>query len=99
MNQVAQSYQRLHAIVHGRVQGVGFRYFVRENAIRLNITGWVRNRYNGTVEVTAEGTRQDLDAFLRVLHRGPSAANVTEVKYDWDVASGEFAVFKLKMTV
>ena len=46
---------RLHAVVHGRVQGVSFRYFVMECARRLDLFGWVRNRYDGTVEVMVEG--------------------------------------------
>jgi acylphosphatase len=60
--------QRLHAIVHGHVQGVSFRFYTVEVAMHLQITGWVRNLANGGVEVMAEGTRQELDdllAFLR----------------------------------
>ena len=45
-----QKRQRIHAIVDGRVQGVGFRYFTQERAILLGLTGWVRNRWNGTVD-------------------------------------------------
>ena len=65
---------RLHAVVEGTVQGVGFRNFVQENAYRLNLTGWVRNRWDGTVEVTAEGDRQDLEKLLQALRRGPRAS-------------------------
>ena len=49
--------ERLHAIIEGRVQGVGFRYFVEEKAAALGVTGWVRNRWNRSVEVVAEGER------------------------------------------
>jgi acylphosphatase len=90
---------RLHAIVEGTVQGVGFRYFVQENAYRLNLSGWVRNRWDGTVEVTAEGERQDLEKLLQALRRGPRASTVTGVRPEWQDASGEFDYFKVKMSL
>jgi len=94
----AQDLARLHATIEGRVQGVSFRYFVRENALRLGLVGWVRNRYNGSVEVLAEGPRAVLETFLTALQRGPSASNVTKVTENWDVAEGEFDRFKIRMT-
>ena len=75
--------ERLHAIIRGRVQGVGFRYFVQENAIRLGLSGWVRNRWDGSVEVLAEGKRKDLEVFLGSLRRGPRSSNVTSVVPKW----------------
>lgn len=51
-----QEFQRLYAVVEGRVQGVGFRYFTQERAVLLGLNGWVRNRWNGTVELIAEGS-------------------------------------------
>ena len=89
---------RLHAIVEGRVQGVGFRNFVLENATRLGLTGWVRNRWNGDVECLAEGDRQALDKLLAALQRGPRTGFVTKVKADWLQASGEFDYFSIKPT-
>jgi acylphosphatase len=89
---------RLHAVVEGRVQGVGFRYFVEENAIQLNLTGWVRNRWNGSVEVVAEGERQTLEKFLAFLRRGPRAAYVSDVEVQWLPATGEFSRFSVRMT-
>jgi len=89
---------RLHAIVEGRVQGVGFRYFVEENAYQLNLTGWVRNRWDGTVEVLAEGDRQTLEKFLSFLHRGPRAAYVSTVEVVWLPATGEFTRFSVRVT-
>jgi acylphosphatase len=68
-----------HAIVHGRVQGVAFRYYARDFARRQNITGWVKNRGDGTVEVYAEGVRADLALFESWLHEGPPAARVSRV--------------------
>jgi acylphosphatase len=90
---------RLHAVVEGMVQGVGFRNFVQENAYRLNLTGWVRNRWDGTVEVTAEGDRQDLEKLLQALRRGPRASTVSGVRPEWQDATGEFEYFKVKMSL
>lgn len=91
--------QRLHAIVDGRVQGVGFRYFVRENAAALGITGWVRNRWDDTVELTAEGSLEQLERLLATIHRGPRASFVTQVKVEWQPASGEFQDFRVYPTI
>ncbi len=90
---------RLHAIVEGRVQGVGFRSFVYDNALRLGLTGWVRNRWEGDVEVLAEGNRQALERLLDALERGPRMSFVSKVKHEWQEASGEFAYFSVKPTI
>lgn len=90
--------QRLHAIVHGRVQGVNFRYYTELKAAELGLTGWVRNRWDGTVETVAEGPRARLDQFLGWLHRGPSSARVDQVDVTWAEATGEFSDFRVKHT-
>ena len=59
--------QRLHSIVEGHVQGVGFRYFVVDTALSLGITGWVRNRFDGSVEVLAEGEGKSLNELILAL--------------------------------
>jgi acylphosphatase len=66
--------------VRGRVQGVGFRWFVENAARQLGIAGWVRNRSDGSVEVLAQGTREQLFALRAKLHEGPRAARVDEVE-------------------
>ncbi|MGA9567758.1 MAG: acylphosphatase [Candidatus Korobacteraceae bacterium] len=66
-------------LVSGRVQGVGFRWFVEREAATLGITGWVRNREDGRVEVMATGTREQLSALHARLRDGPRAARVDEV--------------------
>jgi len=71
--------KRLHATVRGRVQGVGFRASAATEARRLGLTGWVRNKLDGDVEVMAEGADGDADAFLAWLRKGPSLAHVTGV--------------------
>ena len=89
---------RLHALIEGRVQGVGFRYFVEENAVALDLKGWVRNRWDGSVEVVAEGDRQSLEKLLSALRRGPRAAYVSDVRSEWSQATGEFRNFYVRVT-
>jgi acylphosphatase len=73
----------VHLVVRGRVQGVGFRYFVRRRADSMGITGWVRNRADGAVEVEAEGARPELERLVAALSRGPAGAQVTAVEQEW----------------
>jgi len=68
----------LHFIVKGKVQGVGFRYFVAREAKRLGISGWVRNLPDGGVETRAEGEEEPLKEFENALNRGPSWSRVSE---------------------
>jgi len=70
---------RMHVLVQGRVQGVGFRWFVRETARELNLAGWVRNRPDGTVEVAAEGSAAMIERLRDELRKGPSGAVVTSI--------------------
>ena len=70
----------IHLEISGRVQGVGFRWFVKERARRYSIAGWVRNRPDGTVEVAGAGDQKSLDAFTSALRRGPEGARVEEVR-------------------
>lgn len=71
---------RIHFIVSGRVQGVGFRYHTQKKATSLGLVGWVRNLSEGTVEVEAEGDEEPLNDFLDWCRRGPPAASVTNVE-------------------
>ena len=72
--------KRIHLIVHGRVQGVGFRYFVTCEARALSLAGTVRNRADGTVEVEAEGDPAALAQLAAVVRRGPTGARVAHVE-------------------
>jgi acylphosphatase len=67
----------LHIFVEGRVQGVGYREFVRRAARRHGLCGWVRNRSNGAVEARASGAADALDALVEALRMGPPSADVT----------------------
>ena len=70
---------RRHLLVLGRVQGVGFRWFARELAESLGLSGWARNREDGSVELEAEGPADGLDEFARRLRTGCPSARVDEV--------------------
>lgn len=70
---------RLHVAVRGRVQGVGFRWFVRETARDLGLAGWVRNEGDGSVEVAAEGEMADIESLRVILQQGPAGATVSSV--------------------
>ena len=95
---IDQNRQRIHAIVDGRVQGVGFRYFTQERAVHLGLTGWVRNRWNGTVELVAEGPKADLETLLRAVQRGPRVGTTQNVKVDWLENTDEFPSFRIRQT-
>ena len=71
--------KRVHVIVSGRVQGVGFRYFVLSLASRYNLTGWVKNLYNGDVELEAEGISTRLSPFLSEIQEGNRFIRVTHM--------------------
>lgn len=89
---------RLHAYVDGSVQGVGFRMYVSDHAQALGLHGWVRNTWDGRVEVTAEGSPDKLAQLLEKLRLGPRAAFVTEVQKEWLEPSGDFFAFTVRRT-
>lgn len=70
----------LYVAVKGRVQGVGFRWFVRERARALGLTGWVRNTQDGAVEVLAVGNDDALQRLRSLLRSGPSGARVSDIE-------------------
>ena len=79
---------RIVALVEGRVQGVGFRFFVRDRARALGLAGAVRNLPGGSVHVEAEGSRDSLSALIQDLHEGPPAARVERVGVEWHQPRG-----------
>ncbi|MCA0452575.1 MAG: FG-GAP-like repeat-containing protein [Chloroflexi bacterium] len=88
--------QCLHAQVYGQVQGVSFRFYTQLRAKALAVTGWVRNRSDGSVEVTARGSRKQLEELLVFLQRGSPAANVIRVEVNWLVDCEEFSEFSIR---
>ena len=88
--------KRLEAVVHGYVQGVGFRWRTREVARRLRVRGYVRNRADRSVEVVAEGPERALNELLSYLRVGPSAASVQRVDANWSDDRAEFHGFEVR---
>ena len=87
---------RVHALVNGKVQGVGFRAFTEYHATQKGLHGWVRNRQDGKVEVEAEGPRPMLEAFLQVLEQGPQLSWVTQIIVDWKEANRQNKGFTVR---
>jgi acylphosphatase len=85
-----------HLVISGRVQGVGFRYAMAEQAERLGVSGWVRNRRDGTVEAVVDGDPDAVEAILAWARRGPPSARVTGV--DASETSGVFERFEMLPT-
>jgi acylphosphatase len=89
------SMKQVHLIVRGRVQGVFFRAATQREARRLGLTGWVKNRNDGGVEVCAEGDESSLRQLCMWAERGPSAARVDDVQTRWRAYSGDFPDFRI----
>ncbi len=90
--------KQLQAVVSGRVQGVGFRYFTQRQAVHLNLVGWVRNRWNGTVQIVAEGSEADLSKLFKAIQRGPHAGTTQNVTHHWREPTGDFYSFRIRRT-
>ena len=87
---------RVHAVINGRVQGVFFRAETRRTANIHGVSGWVRNRPDGTVEAVFEGAREAVQAVLNWCNKGPDYAVVTDVAVSWQEYHGEFDGFKVR---
>lgn len=70
---------RYNILVSGKVQGVGFRFFVVQQALELSITGFVRNNPDGTVEIDAQGSIENMQTFLSLIHKGSPFSKVSDV--------------------
>jgi len=86
---------RARVIIEGRVQGVFFRHHTQEMASKLNVKGWVKNRWDGNVEALFEGDREKVDQIVQWCHRGPSNAMVRKVNLSWEDYTGEFKNFSI----
>ncbi len=87
--------QRIHVIISGRVQGVWFRDWTQEHALRLGLHGWVRNRDDGCVEAVIEGDPSAVEELVTRMHEGPEHAHVTGVEAEPEVPTGEFKTFEV----
>ncbi|RDI96456.1 acylphosphatase [Meiothermus sp. QL-1] len=80
--------RRVTVLVRGRVQGVGYRYFARQKALELGLSGYAENLTDGRVEVVAEGEEAHLELFLHHLRQGPREARVEGLEVQWGEAAG-----------
>ncbi len=86
---------RVHAIVHGMVQGVCYRAETHHKAESLGVKGWVRNLPDGCVELVAEGPRADVEKLITWCRRGPSYARVRAIDVTWEEFAGTFSRFDI----
>ena len=94
-----QEIKNIHILVEGRVKGVGFRYFVKDIAAGLHITGWVRNRFDDRVEILAQGSAADLARFIAAVRVGPPSALVTGVVTDSPPVDNRFERFSVAPSI
>ena len=87
---------RAHLVVRGRVQGVWFRGSMQDEAGRLGVSGWVRNRPDGTVEAEVEGDGEAVRAMIAWAHRGPPGSRVAGVTVEWTEPRGERGAFAVR---
>ena len=83
-------------VVHGRVQGVAFRMFVREKAVQCRVTGWVKNTPDGTVEAVLQGPKDAIEKMIHWVHEGPTLARVTHVDTCWQEVHQQSTQFEIK---
>jgi acylphosphatase len=88
--------RRVGFIVLGQVQGVGYRWSAQEEALRLGVTGWIRNATSGAVEGEAEGEASAVDAFVAWLQRGPAGARVERCQATDERLDGRFTSFSIR---
>lgn len=91
-----QALYQLHCYIKGRVQGVGFRYYVMNEAENRGLCGWVRNADSGEVEVLLLGTKPSIDSMLLALHQGPPLARVIKVDFEWEEPDPALKGFEIR---
>lgn len=96
MTNQTNSQKRVHVYISGRVQGVGFRWNTVHLAQRLELTGWVRNLWDGRVEAVFEGPAEAVDQAVRWCHHGERPARVEKVNVTPEKPTGEFKRFQVK---
>ena len=88
-------FYRVHIKVSGRVQGVGYRYFIQQQADPLDLTGWVRNLHDDRVEILAEGRQADLLTFIDLVRQGSKMSQVSELEIEWLPSIGNYRYFMI----
>lgn len=87
---------QLHLIIHGRVQGVGFRWRAKEEAERLHVTGWAQNNADSSITIVAEGDERSLKEFETTMRRGPRFAQIESMEVERTQASNRFPDFRIR---
>ena len=87
---------RAHLLISGRVQGVAFRYYTQDIAQSLEIEGWVRNCWDGKVEIVVEGEEEKVKKLINWCYKGPGSAIVEKVDIEWEKYRGEFNSFAIR---
>lgn len=90
--------KRAHLLISGRVQGVSFRFYTRQQALSNRLRGWVRNLVSGEVEAVIEGEEEDVQAMVEWCRQGPPAARVDHVHLDWETPTGDPDGFEIHGT-
>lgn len=85
--------KQAHVFISGTVQGVGFRYFVRSNAKKLGLTGWVRNTEDGGVEAVFQGEGEKIEEMIGVCRKGPMLSEVEQIGFEWEEIEETFSDF------
>ncbi len=93
---VKTSVKRAHITIHGKVQEVFFRAYMEDKAQSHNLTGWIKNCFDGTVEVVLEGNEDDVKQVVEWAHTGPSNAEVKKVDVSWEKPTNEFSEFSIQ---
>lgn len=88
--------RRVKAEIFGDVQGVGFRFYAEAHARRLGLHGYVRNRYDGAVEIEAEGDASSIERFVDMMRQGPRMARVQDVRLNWSAYRGDLGPFAVR---
>lgn len=88
--------KRAHLFISGRVQGVNFRYYTRQQALSIGVKGWVRNLMDRRVEAVFEGDEHLVQRMINWCHQGPSAARVDHVELSWEEPKGDLSDFSIR---
>ena len=87
--------ERLQVLFSGHVQGIGFRYTVKQTALGVEVTGWVKNLADGRVELLVEGEREELEAFQAAIPEAGLRRFIRETQAEWSNGTGEFRGFEI----
>ena len=87
--------KRIHLIISGIVQGVGFRFYTRDVALEIGVKGWVKNLPDGTVEIVAEGSKEEIEAFMKQLKKGYLGRNIYGIEEREEPYKGDLGSFEI----